>query len=440
MGLRDLPFEILIRICSYLRGSTCRERPNKDIKAVRLASRELAAAGVLSLINCMPFAPYDPCLDTLLTISRDNTLRHYVRELSCDDSHLPVDVVHKWKKTWNASISRMFKNDPKAMAEGQRIYQRILNAAYDIKEEGKDLDVLCLALPKFPNLRKITISDGINGAPFTQQFLRATSWFPKGDMPGPQLWDEDPNLGRLWMRHETPYPSFMTVFRALSKTNHEIHNLVVEGQVCGISSDVLDMLGEFSSLFEDAINVFRHLRSVRLALDTNPPYSQWATKSIKGNFLGPCLAIVRSLESITLISKDGTREINGCLCILELWDVFGSTKWPLLQYFELGEWMISADELFKVLEVHSETLKLVVLRQLLLSDSLWEIFFDHVRDAFTVAWTHVKFTALEDRDRAPFDIASVEVLGFLRDGAEKPVYRQCYNPDAEDDKGSEASE
>ncbi len=421
MGIRDLPLEILAQICRELRWQTHPDYKDsniqrKDIRSVRLVSREFAAAALPLLLKKVHFGQYNTSLETLQAVSEHNVLRHYVRTISCDDSLLaPVHLHDKaWREDWISCASLPDKYNEESMKDAQLRYKEIYDQMTKIIEEDEDSEVLNAALVRLPGVDKIIISDlfvsdeseDICHKQILRKFLSAKHR------------TYEPPEESLWDRASTPYRSFVTVVRALSMTEHRIRAVYISGEYSGVSHRMFSSAAPKD--FDAMCNLFRNLTYLYLDINTHGNEELWEDDTGSQDALYRLLSTANLLKTLLLGSMYDFEE-GVAPSTLKVSSCFGSFKWPSLRSLSLEGWTVLAEDLFGLLHRHRDTIKRIYFDDIHLEGRTWGQLLDGIRDESAVMWTQADCERLSDAAGWDYSATEGEVTAFLREERDNPL-------------------
>ncbi len=149
-----LPSELPALVCVhlFLEDPDFPEYPDRDdlisrseIQSFRLVCKAFAAAGLPFLTSTAYLSSYRYNLEVLTDISQHPCVSKYIRKMICDDSRVTMNAITK-----TLDIN------------SQEYCQKMCAEQSDIRRQGEDLAVLCAALAKLPNLRRILLTDNCN--------------------------------------------------------------------------------------------------------------------------------------------------------------------------------------------------------------------------------------------------------------------------------------
>lgn len=401
----DLPPELHSYIFSYL--------PNSDIKSLRLTCRALHTRTQLRLNRL--FLSANPLnISVFRAVVGDETFRHGITEIVWDDALFPLSIEYQdhfppedymglhetgdipdWYSTacqhaFDNAVFRQAEDegfhyranpriiDKMSLLDSWTRYQQLLGAQDEIIASKADSAALRYALPRLPNLRRITLTTATYGwifNPFYETPLVRS--LPSGFIhPVPRGW---PNLdsdtaeegprAESWDRvsdDEEAYKNIWRGFRLLTKIlgdpyqDHTVTEFVVDtgGLECGLNVRFLENGPELTDLSQ----LLRRpgFNRLDLALIALPQAPDW--KSLATGQLRQALSEARGMQRVSLRTTAHDDYLDSET--IPLRTIFPVDHWRALRHFGLLSFHVVQSDLVSLLAAMPTTLRSVELAQL----------------------------------------------------------------------------
>jgi hypothetical protein len=411
-SLTGLPVEIIQITASHL--------TNSAIKTLRLTCKTLSATVQLRLDRV--FLSANPLnIAVFLAVANSNRFRHGVKEIIWDDarfvecldgalSHVrdpptgcPAWFVDACKENIEELHFRKGQDidRPDHVDRAEQVaaelpakicwqyYQNLFYQQEDVIIFNRDAEALRYGLPRFPALRRVTITPAAHGWLFAPLYktpmIRA---FPKGfNYPIPRSWPNVPS--GEWKPEALPwkdeqvrqqYRGFSIVTRALADcTDHQVSEFIVDVNYLGtgLNSRVFE---HPCAEYEDLVTILRRPGFKRLDLDLLVGHQEligWPCFN-SGHFYR-AIAEARALEHISLHTNV---EPDSRASFVPMRTLFPVEDWPALRHFELSCLIVDQDDLVALLDALPDTLRSVHLSFLYFPDNrgTWRGLLQDIRD------------------------------------------------------------
>ena len=396
----SLPPELILHIARHV-------ATDLDVSTLlnfRLTCKAFAAAGTKYLTTTVFFSRFPKDLRMLRDISQHSGVSKQITNAICDDSDF---------SQWRLEDDYADELPEKSCKE---FFRQMCQEQLHAKQQGFGLAVLCVALLQMPNLKRILITDFFESYRGPQT---SPAWVPPCDHDScsPERWPLHASSENLWDQGVSPYNIFVTVIRGLSLTNHEIHELVVEGDEAGLSHRI------FHTDSEDTVhlfNVFKSLRSIKLKIATHRDEDLWREKTVSSGLLSSALGKAIHLESLELQEEDIENE-EWLPPLFDFSLALGQTIWTFLRHFSLTYFKLHGNSGFiTFLIAHNHTLESVYLTSLEMVGDQWSATFEGLRRG-KVEWTRCEIWNLsQDDHELNHYVSGTDAMNYLRDGGPNP--------------------
>ena len=357
VGMCDLPPELLIEILRWLDTSS-----NKE---ARLTCRQWAAAGPRCLSHRVYYAPRPDRINIFTSITENTTFAATFTELVYDarlfcrsvldnlyypkcyhQPGFPRFVGHGDKDIYhdpvNDELSLSSPPVDEKIKHCREQYALCLRHQTKILETGQDLDILCTAMKRLPNLRQISILDSFEDVADISPFISTRhQWYRRWSATQFTGMVEPAKLSDMRARHPWDFRGIQNLFKAVSLYAPKVQNLIL-GCELGNLSTMSYGRPNIREMMEDIVP-----RLSKLKVDCDPS----TFEILDGQWRRDIASLVHKGQQLNEMSLNVGRSmtLNG--------------KWPQLRVLELDSGHVDLPTLKAFSQFHAN-----VLRELTLYD------------------------------------------------------------------------